>query len=184
MAKNLKYTVYNMKNAQTMMTSANTVDSINIRMLSANPRSPSASAASRDIFRCTPFPRLKNPTRFPTDRNTAFMMVTLFATINSASPSLQSIVSIFSSRISSFTSIDSEQKPMTKNKTTSDEPTATKIGFRSSMICHGPPSLNVSGDAIRSPNTTSTSEFQVSNTATKRSQITPPKLNKLICSPP
>ena len=80
--------------------------------------------------------------------------------------------------------MDSEQNPMTKKMTTNDDPTATKMGLSSSMIPHGPPSLNSSGDAISNPNTMSTSEFHASKTDIRRSQITPPKLNRLIRPPP
>ena len=71
----------------------------------------------------------------------AFMIVTLFATNHSASPSQISIRNIDSNLISSLTSMLSEQKPITKNSTTRDEPTATKIGSIPLNDCPGTSAL-------------------------------------------
>lgn len=75
----------------------------------------------------------------------SFMIVTLFATNHSASPSRISIRRIDSNLISSLTSMLSEQKPITKNSTTRDEPTATKTGSTPSMTAQGPPPLKLTG---------------------------------------
>ena len=71
----------------------------------------------------------------------AFMIVTLFATNHSASPSRISIRNIDSNLISSLTSMLSEQKPITKNSTTRDEPTATKTGSIPLNDCPGTSAL-------------------------------------------
>ena len=84
--------------------------------------------------------------RFPMEVKNAFMIVTLFATNHSASPSRISIRNIDSNLISSFTSMLSEQKPITKNSTTREEPTATKTGSIPSMTAQGPPPLKLTGD--------------------------------------
>ena len=75
----------------------------------------------------------------------AFIIVTLFATNHSASPNRISIRNIDSNLISSLTSMLSEQKPITKNSTTRDEPTATKTGSIPSMTAQGPPPLKLTG---------------------------------------
>ena len=56
------------------------------------------------------------------------------------------IRSITSNLISSLISILSLQKPMTKNSTTSEEPTATNIGSMPAITAHGPPPLKFTGD--------------------------------------
>ena len=123
---------------------------------SPNPSPAITSACVSSMTSSVLLPSDRSPTRFPTDVNIAFMIVTLFATNHSARPSLISIRRITSKRISSLTSTDSEQKPITKKSTTSDDPTATKIGSIPEMTAHGPPSLNSTGDCPKSPKTSDT----------------------------
>ena len=126
--KNLKYTVYIRKNPHIIMTIDSIEVRINITRLAPNPRFLIISACVLSMVSLTIFPALNSFTRFPTEVKNAFIMVTLFATSHSAIPILISILNITSNLISSFTSTLSEQKPITKNKTTKDEPTPTKIG--------------------------------------------------------
>ena len=104
------------------------------------------SACVLSIASCVVVPADISPTRFPMEVKNAFMIVTLFATNHSASPSRISILRIDSNLISSFTSMLSEQKPITKNSTTRDEPTATKTGSIPSITAQGPPPLKLTGD--------------------------------------
>ena len=79
--------------------------SISITRLSPNPSSLMISACVLSIASCVVVPADISPTRFPMEVKNAFMIVTLFATNHSASPSRISIRNIDSNLISSFTSI-------------------------------------------------------------------------------
>ena len=135
-----------MKNPQIIMMIASKAVSISITRLSPNPSSLMISACVLSIASCVVVPADISPTRFPMEVKNAFMIVTLFATNHSASPSRISIRNIDSNLISSFTSMLSEQKPITKNSTTRDEPTATKTGSIPSITAQGPPPLKLTGD--------------------------------------
>ena len=134
------------KNPQIIMMIASKAVSISITRLSPNPSPLMMSACVLSMASCIVVPADISPTRFPMEVKNAFIIVTLFATNHSASPSRISIRNIDSNLISSFTSILSEQKPITKNSTTRDEPTATKIGSIPSMTAQGPPPLKLTGD--------------------------------------
>ena len=112
------------KNPQIIMMIASKAVSISITRLSPNPSPLMMSACVLSIASCVVVPADISPTRFPMEVKNAFMIVTLFATNHSASPSRISIRNMDSNLISSFTSMLSEQKPITKNSTTRDEPTA------------------------------------------------------------
>ena len=126
---------------------------ISIIRLSPNPRSLIISACVLLIVRVVLVPAVRAFTRFPMVVKNAFIIVTLFATNHSASASLINILRITSNRISSLMSTLSEQKPMTKNSTTSEEPTATKIGLIASIAAQGPPPLKSTGDCPSMANT-------------------------------
>ena len=119
---------------------------ISMIRLSPKPRFLITSACSVATFSSILSPSAMSPTNAPTDWKNAFMIVTLLATRYSASPSLIRIRRITSNRISSRMSMLSEQKPITKNSTTKEEPTATKTGSSPSMTSHGFPSLKAVGD--------------------------------------
>ena len=129
---------------------------------------------SLGIFSLVVVPCVMSPTRFPADVKNAFIIVTLFATSHSAIPILINILNMVSNLTSSFTSMLSEQKPITKNRTTSDEPTATNMGSRFATTAQGPPFLKLTGDCPSSSKTRDTLSFQKSTTVCKRSRITPP----------
>ena len=167
---------------QKMITSAMITASIIIKRLSPNPRSFMIVCCSLGIFSLVVVPCVMSPTRFPADVKNAFIIVTLFATSHSAIPILINILSMVSNLTSSFTSMLSEQKPITKNRTTSDEPTATNMGSRFATTAQGPPFLKLTGDCPSSSKTRDTLSFQKSTTVCKRSRITPPKLNMSIIS--
>ena len=167
-------------NPQKIITSAMITASIIIKRLSPNPRFFMISFCSSGIFSFVVFPCVIRPTRFPADVKNAFIIVTLFATSHSAIPILINIRRIVSNLTSSLMSMLSEQKPMTKNRTTRDEPTATNIGSRFAITPQGPPSLKLTGDCPNSSKTSDTLSFQNSTTVCKRSRMTPPKLNMSI----
>ena len=134
------------KKPQIIMMIASSAVRISITRLSPNPSSLITSACALSMASCVVVPAEISPTRFPMEVKNAFIIVTLLATNHSASPNRISIRRIDSNLISSFTSILSEQKPITKNSTTREEPTATKIGSIPSMTAHGPPPLKLTGD--------------------------------------
>ena len=134
------------KKPQMIMIIASNAVRINITRLSPNPRFLITSAWVLSIASVVVLPADISDTRFPIEVKNAFIIVTLFATNHSARPNRMSIRRMDSNRISSFTSILSEQKPITKNRTTRDEPTATKIGSIPSITAHGPPPLKLTGD--------------------------------------
>ena len=144
--KNLKYTVYIRKKPQTIITIDSIDASISITRLAPNPRFLITSACVLFIVSSVMFPALSSFTRLPAELKNAFMMVTLLATSHSAIPTLISILNITSNLMSSLMSTLSEQKPITKKRTTSEEPTPTNIGSMLSTALHGPPPLNDSGD--------------------------------------
>ena len=119
---------------------------ISMIRLSPNPKFLMISACVLLMDNVDVVPAESKLTQFPMDVKNAFIIVTQFATKYSESASLISILSITSNRISSLISTLSEQKPITKNNTTSDEPTATKIGCMPSTTAHGPPPLKSTGD--------------------------------------
>ena len=119
---------------------------INIIRLSPKPSPLIISACSALMVNVVLSPADKSPTSLPTDVKKARIIVTFFVTSHSAIPSRINIRRIDSNRSSSLTSTLSEQKPITKNKTTKDDPTATKVGSISIMTFHGPPPLKVVGD--------------------------------------
>ncbi len=129
-----------------MMMIAKSAAKISMTRLSPKPSPEITSACVSSISSTGMVPGVKSPTRFPMDVKNAFMIVTLLVTNHSASARRISIRRITSKRISSLTSILSEQKPMTKNSTTNDDPTATKIGSMLSMTAQGPPFLKLTGD--------------------------------------
>ena len=116
------------KKPQIIMMIASSAVRISITRLSPNPSPLMTSACALSMASCVVVPAEISPTRFPMEVKNAFIIVTLLATNHSASPNRISIRRIDSNLISSFTSILSEQKPITKNSTTREEPTATKIG--------------------------------------------------------
>ena len=130
------------------------------------------------------FPALSSPTRFPMEVKKAFIIVTLFATIYSASPRRIKIRRITSNLISSRMSILSEQNPITKNRTTREEPTATNMGSMPAMTFHGPPPLNASGDCPRRSKIREIWLFQNPNTASSRARILSPQLKNIHYSIP
>ena len=142
-----------MKKPQIMMIMESSAANINMTRLSPNPKFLITSACALSILSVVVVPAVSRLTRFPMEVKNAFIIVTLFATNHSASPTRISILRITSNRISSFTSTLSEQKPITKNKTTRDEPTATKIGSIPSIIAQGPPPLKLTGDCPSIENT-------------------------------
>ena len=148
--------MYIRKNPQTIITIESIDASISITRLAPNPRFLITSACVLSILSSVIFPALSNFTRLPAELKNAFIMVTLLATSHSAIPTLISILNITSNLISSLISTLSEQKPITKNKTTSEEPTPTNIGSTLSTALHGPPSLNDSGDCPKSEKTSDT----------------------------
>ena len=158
---------------------------MSITRLSPNPRFLMTSACVLSMLSVTVVPAVIRFTRFPMDVKNAFIIVTLFATNHSASPNRISIRRIASNRISSFTSTLSEQKPMTKNNTTREEPTATKIGSIPSMIAHGPPPLKFTGDCPSIENTSDIWLFQKPNTISSKARILSPslKISILVTSP-
>ena len=77
------------------------------------------------------------------------------------------------------------QKPITKNKTTSDDPTATNIGSILSITPHGPPPLKLTGDCPSIANTSDTWLFQNPKTISSNARILSPSLNtSIVDSPP
>ena len=158
---------------------------MSITRLSPNPRFLMTSAWVLSMVSVTVVPAVIRFTRLPMDVKNAFIIVTLFATNHSASPNRISIRRIASNRISSFTSTLSEQKPMTKNNTTREEPTATKIGSIPSMIAHGPPPLKFTGDCPSIENTSDIWLFQKPNTISSKARILSPslKISILVTSP-
>ena len=144
--KKRKYTVYIIKNPQIMTITLSSAASSNIIRLSPNPSPLIMSACAESMASVVYCPADNAFTRFPMVEKNAFIIVTLFATSHSAIPNRISIRRIASNRISSRTSTLSEQNPRTKNSTTRDEPTPTKIGSILSTTCHGPPPLKFTGD--------------------------------------
>lgn len=134
------------KKPQIMIIMDKSAASISITRLSPNPKFLIISAWALSIASSLMVPADSILTRFPMEVKNAFMMVTLFTTNHSASAKRINIRRMTSNRISSLTSTLSEQKPMTKKSTTREQPTATKIGSIPSIIAHGPPPLNVTGD--------------------------------------
>ncbi|EDM50887.1 hypothetical protein EUBVEN_01666 [Eubacterium ventriosum ATCC 27560] len=151
--RNLKYTVYIRKNPHTMMTMESIDASISITRLEPKPRFFIISACPLSMVSSAISPAPTSFTRLPAEVKNAFIIVTLFATSHSAIPILISIRRITSNLMSSFTSTLSEQKPITKNSTTSEEPTPTKIGSRFCITPHGPPLLKLTGDCPKRANT-------------------------------
>ena len=119
---------------------------ISIIKLSPNPKFLMISACVLLMDNVDVVPAESKLTQFPMDVKNAFMIVTQFTTKYSDNANLISILRITSNLISSLISTLSEQKPITKNNTTSDEPTATKIGCIPSTTAQGPPPLKLTGD--------------------------------------
>ncbi len=73
---------------------------------------------------------------------------------------------------------------MTKNKTTKEEPTATKIGSIPSITAQGPPPLNATGDCPKSAKTKATWLFQKANTISNKAKMVSPSLKTSTSPPP
>ena len=164
------------KKPQIIMMIASNAVSISITRLSPNPSPLMTSTCVLSMASCVFVPAEISPTRFPMEVKNAFIIVTLFATNHCASPNQISIRRIDSNLISSFTSMLSEQKPITKNSTTREEPTATKTGSIPSMTAYGPPPLKLTGDCPSIAKTNDIWLFQKPKTASKRESILSPSL--------
>ena len=174
--KNRKYTVYIIKKPQIMTMTLSSAASISMISPSPNPKSFMTSACALSMVSVVYPPADSAFTRFPIVLKNAFMIVTLFATSHSEIPSRISIRRITSKRISSRTSTLSAQNPITKNSTTREEPTATKIGSTLSTNAHGPPPLKFTGDCPNRANTRFTWLFQNPNTISRSASILSPNL--------
>ena len=160
----------------------NNAASISIIRLSPNPRFLIMSACVLSMVSVVFVPDDSRFTKFPMDVKNAFIIVTLFATNHSASANRISIRRMTSNLISSLISTLSEQNPITKNNTTKEDPTATKIGSIPSITAHGPPPLKSTGDCPSIANTKDIWLFQNPNTISSKERIFSPSLKIAICS--